>query len=354
MAKVADSVLAVLMLAAAVATAVLAHRAVRHWRGERAGRAYELPVDHRGTALRAGAAFAAALAAVTLGASLLGGTPRGAAGPHPAVAAASAPAPRPDGTPSVPPPPRRTPEPAPPPPEVRTIAHPAGGTLQLLGDGTRVWLPPYYDTARAATVAYPVVVVRMQGDDADLYAGFASAVQKKKADLFALVIPPGCDRDSLGALAEAGRRYRLLTAQSARGVLGIGADAPCAVQEALTTTGRFGAAAGASGLYPALTAAPGTHPTVLLTTSAGEKGTRASALRLKEALRGPRDAARVVDGLARRRDMFARVAAFMTEKLDGPSTIPPPLRPASGAPASPGEGLPAGGPGAGPRPAPRR
>jgi hypothetical protein len=62
----------------------------------------------------------------------------------------------------------------------------------------------------------------------------------------------------------------------------------------------------------------------------------------------------VVDGLARRRDMFARVAAFMTEKLDGPSTIPPPLRPASGAPASPGEGLPAGGPGAGPRPAPRR
>ena len=78
----------------------------------------------------------------------------------------------------------------------------------------------------------------MQGDDADLYAGFVSAVQKKKADLFALVIPPGCDRDSLGALAEAGRRYRLLTAQSARGVLGIGADAPCAVREALTTTGR--------------------------------------------------------------------------------------------------------------------
>ena len=37
MAKVADSVLAVLMLAAAVATVVLAHRAVRHWRGERPG-----------------------------------------------------------------------------------------------------------------------------------------------------------------------------------------------------------------------------------------------------------------------------------------------------------------------------
>ncbi|MEE4546509.1 hypothetical protein V2S66_31660 [Streptomyces sp. V4-01] len=322
----ADSVLAVLLqtavVAAAVVTAVLAHRTVRHWRGERAGRAYELPVDHRGTALRAGAAGAAALVTATLAASLLDA--RGAAtAPRPAVVAASTATPSRTATPSVPPPPRRTPEPAPPPPEVRTVGHPAGGTLQLLGDGTRVWLPPYYDSARAASVAYPVVVVRVRGDDPDLYAGFASAVRKKKADLFILVMPPGCDRDAPGALAEAGRRYRMLSAQSARGVLGVGPEAPCAVREALTTTGRYGAAAGASGVYPALTAAPGAHPTVMLTMSAGERGTRASALRLKEALRGPRDAARVVDGLTRRREMFARVAAFMTEKLDGPSTSPP-------------------------------
>lgn len=309
----ADFVLTVLLLLAVGATAVLAYRAVAYWRAEQTGRAYELPVDHRGTALRAGAAGVAAVVAATLGVSLLN-TGGSAAPARPVAATASVLIP--------PPPPPRTPEPAPPAPEVRTIGHPAGGTLQMLRDGTRVWLPPFYGSARAADIAYPVVIARMDGDDRDLYEGFARAALKKRADLFLLVSPPDCGRDSVAVLAETARRYRTLDAQGARGVLGIGPEAPCAVREALANPGRYGAAAGISGTYPPLAAAvAGPRPPLLLATVVGETGQRASARALKDALHARGDAVRRLDGIRRRRDMFAMVAAYMTEKLDGPSRM---------------------------------
>lgn len=322
----ADTILTALLLATAAATALLAHRALRHWRTERAGRVYELPVDRRGTAARAGAAGAAAVVAAALGVSLLhggggSGGGRGSADAAGLVPAAAAPV----ATPSVPPPPPRTPEPAPPAPEVHTIGHPAGGTLQQLSDGTRVWLPPLYDSRRAATLAYPVVVARVSGDAKAVFEGFARAAQKKRADLFVVAVPADCTRDDGVVLAEVARRYRTLTGPAASGLLGVGGQAPCAVREALTSDGRFGAAAGASGTYRGITATPGAHPTVLLASAAGESGARASALRLKASVAagpdgGRRDAVRVLDALARR-DVFSQVAAFMTEKLAGPTRV---------------------------------
>jgi hypothetical protein len=311
---VADSVLTVLLLLAVGATAVLAYRAVAYWRAEQVGRVYELPVDHRGTALRTGAAGLAAVVAATLGVSLL--HTDGSSAPARTVAATAS-------VPAVPPPPPRTPQPAPPAPEVRTVGHPAGGTLQMLRDGTRVWLPPFYGSARAAHLAYPVVIARMDGADPDLYEGFARAARQKHADMFLLVSPPDCGRDSAAVLEETARRYRTLDAQSARGVLGLGAEAPCAVREALANPGRYGAAAGVSGTYPPLGAAAvaAPSPPLLLATAAGESGPRASSRALREELHARGDAVRRLDGVARRRDMFALVAAYMTEKLDGPSRM---------------------------------
>lgn len=322
----ADIVLTVLLLAAAAATAVLAHRALRHWKNERAGRVYELPVDHRGTAARVGAAGAAAMVAATLAASLFHGA--GGAAPGAAETAGLAPAaavPVATATAAPPPPPPRTPEPAPPAPAVHTVGHPAGGTLQQLSDGTRVWLPPLYDSARAATLAYPVVVARVSGDAKNVFEGFARAALKKRADLFVVAVPADCARDSAAVLDEVAHRYRTLTGPVASGLLGVGGQASCAVREALTSSGRFGAAAGTSGTYSAITATPGMHPTVLLASVAGEERPRASALRLRAAVAagsggGRRDAVRVLDTLPRRA-VFTQVAAFMTEKLATPTRV---------------------------------
>lgn len=345
----ADTVLTVLLLAAAGATLRLTAGAVRHWRGQRAGRPYELPVDHRGTALRAAGAAAAAVTASALGAALL--TSGGPA--HPPAVRAAAPV-RP--SPSVPPPPPRTPMPAPPAPEVRTLGHPSGGTLQVLRDGTRVWLPPRYDSPRAADLAYPVVVAYGAADPspgtsggrpsgssadpsahpspnvsadpyADMYAGFVQAADRHKADLFVLVTPPACPPAGSGAAvpAEVGAHYRVLGEQSARGVLGAGPGAACALRDVLGgAPGRYGAAAGVSGTYPrpsALAPAAGPHPPLLLVTAAGESGLRAGARRLRDALRygGRPGAVHTVGGVGTRRQEFAEVAAYFTEKLYGPS-----------------------------------
>lgn len=331
----ADVVRSVTMVLAAASAVLLGHRALRHWWAERAGRAYELPVDRTGTALRTGAAGAAALLAAALALPLLGGS----SGQDGAGAGSAAPAPAPVVVPS---PPARTPEPAPPPPEVRTLGHPAGGTLDQLQDGTRVWLPPQYASPKAAGIGFPVVVAHLPATAApDLYGGFALAVKRGLADSFVLVLPTGCARDSArdlahdsAAVAEAARRYRVLVARTATGVIGVGADAPCVVREALATTGRYAAAAGISGLYPSLTPSPLPHPSLLLATTSGETAADAAALRLRADLHPHGDEVRVIDGVAAHRELFALVARYLTEKLDGPARIVTPLSPSPPPPPS--------------------
>ncbi|MBM9434963.1 hypothetical protein [Actinacidiphila bryophytorum] len=325
----ADVVRSVAMVLAAAAAVLLGHRALRHWWSERAGRAYELPEDRTGTALRAGAAGAAALLAAALAVPLLGS---GAADRSAAGTSAAAPA-----LVAVPPPPARTPEPAPPPPEVRTLGHPAGGTLDQLQEGTRVWLPPQYASPKAAGIGFPVVVAHVAADaDPDLYDGFVLAAKRGLADSFVLVLPTGCAGDS-AALAEVARRYRVLPAPTATGVIGVGAGAPCAVHEALATTGRYGAAAGISGLYPPLAPSSLPHPSLLLAAAPGETAAGAAALRLRDALHPHGDEVRVIDGVATHRELFALVAGYLTEKLDGPAkaVTPPSPAPTPVAPAAP-------------------
>jgi hypothetical protein len=306
---VADAVLVLLLLLAVGATATLALRAARHWHREQAGLAYELPVDRRGTLLRAGASAAAALLATGLAVPLL----HTSAAPPARSVAAQVPRPAPS-------PPARTPEPAPPPAEVRTLGHPAGGILQVLGDGTRVWLPPRYDSPRAARVAYPVVLAHTAVNDPDLYAAFARQAARGRADYFLLVTPPSCGPDPSAVLAEVSRRYRTLAVRSARAVIGIGPQAPCAVRDALAHPTRYRAGVGISGTYPPLAPPAGPYPALLLAVDRGQAGARASALRLRAALHPAGDQVRLLDGVARRRDLLALVATYLTEKLDGPTS----------------------------------
>jgi hypothetical protein len=328
---VVDAVLTVLLLLAVGATVALALRAVRHWYGERAGQPYELPVDRRGTVQRAAASGVAAVLAATLAVPLIAGhgSADGPAAGTRVVAAATgtrgvdAEAPEPPA----PSPPARTPEPAPPAPEVRTVGHPAGGTLQALRDGTRVWLPPKYDSANAARIAYPVVLVHATGSGSDLYAAFARQAHLGLADPFLLVTPPTCGPDPAAVLAEVSRRYRALTVRTARAVIGIGAQAPCAVREALAHPARYQAGAGISGTYPPLAPPAGPYPSLLLAADAGQTSARASAKRLRDALHPTGDEVRLVDGVAKRRDLLAVVDTYLTEKLDGPSRVAAPRRP---------------------------
>jgi len=318
---VADAVLTVLLVLAVGTTLALVLRTVRHWYGERLGRVYDLPVDRRGTALRAAASAGAALLTAALAVPALHPTPAvtAAGGPPPAMGVvAELPVP-------VPPPPARTPEPAPPPPEARTLGHPAGGTLQVLSDGTRVWLPPFYDSARAAGLAYPVVLVHTAPDDPDLYAAFARQTDRRLADPFLLVTPPICGPDAAGVLAEVSHRYRALTARTARAVVGIGPQAPCAVHEALAHPARYRAGVGVSGRYPPLGPPAGPYPALLLAAGAGsgELTARSSARRLRTSLHAVGDQVRLLDGVAGRRDLLGLVDSYLTEKLDGPTRVGP-------------------------------
>lgn len=327
----ADAVLVLLLLPALGATALLAVRALRHWYGERAGRVYELPVDHRGTLLRAGASGVAALFAATVAVPLVHDA---AAGPVRTRAVAAR---EPDVMPS---PPARTPEPAPPPPELRVLGHPAGGTLQELRDGTRVWLPRHYTTPSASGVAYPVVIVHTSSAGSSaasgLYSAFAGQANRGRANSFLLVAPPRCAADSAAVLTEVAARYRTLTARTAHGVIGIGSQAPCAVREALSHPDRYAAAVGISGDYPAMARPTGRYPSLLLASTTAQAGQRASAVRLRTSLRPTGDQVRLLDGVPRAKDLPAQVAAYLTEKLDGPARTPTAsLTPTPGSPFAP-------------------
>ncbi|HEY3478200.1 MAG TPA: hypothetical protein VGL02_04790 [Streptomyces sp.] len=310
----ADVVLSVLLLAAAAAALLLAQRALRHWWVQRAGRPYELRVDHRGTVLWSAAAVVAAAVAIALAVPLLSG-PDPAPGPRVVVAAA----------PVTPPPaPPRTPAPAPPAPiELRTVGHPSGGTLQELTGGVRVWLPPWYDSRNAAHLAYPVVVADVPAASADeVYEGFARQAKRGLADPFLVVMPRDCGQDTAAVLADVARKYRVLSTAGGRGVLGAGADASCAVHEAFAHPDRYGAAAGLSGSYPAPLPTPGAvRPALLLAYVAGAPGARTANRDLRDALHSRGDQVRVIDVSGRRGELYAQAAAYLTEKLDGPTRI---------------------------------
>lgn len=391
-----DVVRSVLVVVSGAAAAAFGLKALRHWWAERAGRAYELDVNRTGTALRGGAAGLAAVLAGVLALPLLDLHP-GVTAPSASPAGSSAAAPAPDAVPSPPP---RTPAPAPPPPEVRTLEHPAGGTLDQFRDGTRVWLPPQYASRHATHLAFPVLVVHLPSaaakgprppyaDIADLFDGFTLAVRRGLADPFVLVLPPDCGHD-VPALAEVARRYRVLPARTATGLMGIGADAPCALHEALATPARYGAAAGIAGHYPPparqpsvppppATAPAGRNPTrtrtpspnpspstphttapttappatrtpasstasstappttpaatpLLLASLPGDTAAQTAALRLRDALHPHGDAVRLIDGIPSSRELFAQVAAYLTEKLDSPSAAPAPSAPTTSTP----------------------
>ncbi len=336
MPEVAEVVVLYALLTAAGAVAVaLARSALRHWWEQRAGRAYELPVERTGTVLRgAGSALAAAVA-ITLGVCSPSG-PRDPSPSPPRPVTAAAP---PPSRPSSAPPPRPVPsdpvdaglEPP------RTLGHPAGGTLQELSDGTRVWLPPQYDYPDSAGLYFPLVVAHIDPADPDLFAGFAAQSLRGIADPFVVVLPARCDAGPGAGLAsvpaELPRLYRVLPGRPARALLGADGDAACVVRQQLTDPRGFATAIGVSGDYegidrsgppPYFSADDGyagrdmPRPALLLAVPSGEEDARRSALALRERVRGVSAGVRVLDGIAPRRRLFALVAGYATEKLDGP------------------------------------
>lgn len=316
-----DAVLFTLLFFATAAAVTLVRSALRYWWSERSGRVYELAQDRTGTALRAAAAGAAVLTVLAVAVPLL--SQNGGGGGVAAAVSTAADL-------HVPAPVAQAPAHAAAPPaagsaEPRTISRPAGGVLQELPGGTRVWTPPQYAYPRAAQVAFPVVIAQLPAlpaDNQDLYAGFAAQVQRGLADPFLLVIPRGCGTEGpdLDAVA---RHYRALTARSARAILGVGDRAACAVREAFAHPGRYRAVAGISGAYETV-AVPspspaGRRPALLIASASGENAARDSALRFRTALRPRADEVRVIDGVSGRRELFARVAGYLTEKVDGPT-----------------------------------
>lgn len=322
---------ALLTVAGAVAVA-LARSALRHWWEQRAGRAYELPVEHAGTVLRgAGSALAAAVA-ITVAVCLPPGAGDRSHSPPRLVTAAAPPSARPSSVP-----PRVPSDPVdaglePP----RTLGHPAGGTLQELSDGTRVWLPPQYDYPRSADLYFPLVVAHIDPADPDLFAGFAAQVLRGGADPFVVVLPARCDSgpgSGPAALpAEVSRLYRVLPGRPARALLGVDGAAACVVRQQLADPDRYATAIGVSGGYgpferpepPRYSSADRyagrgvPRPALLLAVPSGEEDARRSALALRAWLRGAPAEVRVLDGIAPRRRLFALVAGYATEKLDGP------------------------------------
>ncbi|MEU3458341.1 hypothetical protein ABZ721_00105 [Streptomyces sp. NPDC006733] len=320
----ADAVLFTLLLLSTAAALVLMRSALRHWWSERCGRVYELSQNRLGTTLRVAAAGAAALAAVAVGVPLLSGG--GGGGTAPAVAA-DLPLPAPASAPA------RAPAPpeswsAPP----RTLSRPSGGVLQELADGTRVWTPPQYSYPRSAKVSFPVVVAQVGAADQQeqqIYAGFAAQVQRGTADPFLVVLPRDCAAAGPDLRAVA-HHYRTLTVRSARAILGVGDRAACAVREAFAHPDRYRAVAGVSGTYENVdvpSPAGRRSLAILLAygagagssgSGAGEAAERDSARKLRTALRARTGEVRVISGVAGSRELFARVAGYLTEKVDGP------------------------------------
>ncbi|MFF3562021.1 hypothetical protein ACFYXS_18430 [Streptomyces sp. NPDC002574] len=319
---------------AGAAALLLARSALRHWWEQRAGRVYELPVAYGGAALRAGGAVLALGAAFLTAAfpPLAGLAPDGAR--DVVVAAAPAPPAPEDVRPGQPPEPEE--DDAPP----RTLGHPSGGTLEELEDGTRVWLPPQYDFPNSAGLYFPLVVAHLDPADPDLFAGFAAQSLRGLADPVVVVLPARCGGGAVELPDAVGRLYRVLPGRTARAVLGVGQDAACVVRGQLGHPSRYAAAIGVSGAYEPdgpqdLESGPARSPSrpyggdaypdraaarpqLLLAVPSGEESARSSALALRDRMRGVPAEVRVLDNITPRRRLFALVAGYVTEKLDGP------------------------------------
>jgi hypothetical protein len=333
----------VLLVSPAAATALLARSAVTRWSTERAGKVYELPADYRAAAVRAIAAALVLAAAVALVVRL----PDGSNGTYAqvrlnsGVAAPAAPNPAPpSGDSAVSPPVSAPPSEEPP----RTIGNPAGGTLQELADGTRVWLPPQYGSPDAASRAFPLVVAYLPPgtpDADDLYPAFQPH-RVGYTDPFLLVLPPRCPADPSSVLDAVGRRYRTMPESVAHAVLGVGDLAPCAVRDGLAHPDRYRAAVGVSGTYDDLFAsdlfasgAPaGRRPHVLLASATGEDTQRASATRLREELRRKGTRVRILErvnagarlGGGAHRRVIALAAGYLAQQLHGTAGSAAPQR----------------------------
>ncbi|MFD8589819.1 hypothetical protein ACFV1B_09770 [Streptomyces sp. NPDC059637] len=227
----------------------------------------------------------------------------------------------------------------------RTVGRPSNGRLQEFPDGTRVWLPRQYDYPSAKRRAFPVVVTRTaERDQQDVFRAFAAHTGRELADPFVLVLPASaadCAADPAPLLEAVARHYRLVGGTKARGVLGTGVHAACAVRQELEHPDRYAAAAGLWGDYADLQAPPGAagtpaapgkpnaagkpgaaakgdgRPQVLLGAVAGDGRTRTSALRLRGLVR-PGAEARVLDTPVGRHRLIAATAGYFTEKLTGP------------------------------------
>ncbi|MDI5962944.1 hypothetical protein [Streptantibioticus silvisoli] len=334
-------VLSVIPLAVSSAVAVpLARGATARWRGQRAGRAYELPEDYRPALLRAAASAAVLVTGLVLTVTLsseMGHSPsvivaKGAPAPPPGRPRSdSRPRPRPDNRPHPRPRPHPSATPGGPP---RTVAEPAGGTLQRFADGTRVWLPPQYTYPSAIHRTFPLVVAYLPDvapNSEQLFPAFARHVAAGRSDPFVVVLPRDCAADPSDAAALAARYYRTVPGPAARGVLGVGALAPCAIRAALAHPERFGAYVGVAGTYdggavPVPSAAPEPFPNLMLAAGGLEGPQRASAVRLRTALLRLGLRARLVDGVlgerplggGQRRHELALAAQYFTEELAAP------------------------------------
>ncbi|MFJ4849194.1 MULTISPECIES: hypothetical protein [unclassified Streptomyces] len=323
---------------AGAAALLLARSALRHWWEQRAGRVYELPVAYGGAVLRAvGAVLAVGAAVLTASFPPLAGLTGHGGARDTVVAAAPAPPAPADARPGRPPEPEE--DDAPP----RTLGHPSGGTLEELEDGTRVWLPPQYDFPNSAGLYFPLVVAHLDPADPDLFAGFAAQSLRGLADPVVVVLPARCGGGAVELPDAVGRLYRVLPGRTARAVLGVGQDASCVVRRQLERPSRYAAAIGVSGAYEpdgpqdmdgsaarpgSRTSGAGTYqagtaprPQLLLAVPSGEESARSSALALRERMRGMPAEVRVLDNITPRRRLFALVAGYVTEKLDGPGRL---------------------------------
>ncbi|WP_037574679.1 hypothetical protein [Phaeacidiphilus oryzae] len=267
------------VLAGLLLTGWPARAALHAWREQRAGAAYELPMDFRDVYLRGGAAVAVLLctvagavwagaegggAAARAGAARTGaeagvgaGTGRGADPTRDVASSAASPA-GPATLPSH---------------FVRTGAAYGGSwwAARIGGSGpTRIWVPGGRGAPRPLRV--------LAGPQA-LLPDLASATGNGYGGPFALLVGadgPDVRRAARAVLPLAGR-------DGGWGVIGIGAGAPEAVRRALTEPGRYAAGAGVAGRYPAPypSAAKGAH--VLLANAHRDRAGVASALRLRAA-----------------------------------------------------------------------
>jgi hypothetical protein len=187
-----------------------------------------------------------------------------------------------------------------------------------------VWLPPQYDYPSAARLAFPVVIAYASANDLDLFKGINEQVGRRLADPFVVVLPARCGAAPAQALLD--RHYRLSAGRTARAVLGVDDQAPCAVREAYAHPDGYSAGVGVSGTYASNTVARPIRqprPQILLATVSGQETERSSAFRLRDELRGAPAEVRVMDGVTPRRRLFAQVAGYFTEKLDGPVAVYP-------------------------------